>query len=1432
MALNPTPFTTNKQVEMDCLVKRTVRVLYDNGITPGSSSNTGGTRSNLVRFDWTFESLGWETDQGLLGIGDTIGIYNGWSPQLQGWVDFGQTHYPNQTSHTFDFLPAPTWRSWNVVTCNPNASFGKWELQRLDGLGGVYTIYPILPQITYDVCYKKEICDDKGKVIEIQWYKAIDEDTFELIETPDDADCYVSKDFPFPDPIMEGAVSPCTQTKHYLCDTANDDTQIIMFIDDCPGQPRVKTAYLLDDYNNATDPEISEYDLDDAELVLLNPVTGEKGDPFVEPSCNTESFSYTICATPKQYANIVTISGSGSLSIFDQISQEWTDYGTVTLPGGGTLGSFSMDVLNDASDPKIIIQSRGGLYSLSIDPETCEPLSTESAYIGPHNNSSFGGSYPVGAFKPGTTDYYVALGSGATLGIANVDTGTVITLGQLTDTRDGAPASLGFGDAFFDPSGKFYGFARDNRGASFINPVDGNPYSTGTVLWCIDPVALTATRVGQTDAPTSGTGAAWISAGVYALSTSGGTIYYYRPAIDTVPGSVGAWTTEIPTSPVSINDLGNLWKRPDPITVFICGEKCEGVITKQDMYQIIQNDDGTSDMVPFTLTLPLDWGKCEPDANPYITDPFDAGGDSSGLKPTDKVWHEGCWENGYVSWREDCEGVREYIYGASAIPTPEAPENFLPFPCGSVNPIVETTQWCNEDVTPNTTAFRREDLITGEIVWYDETGVISEPALKTPGDCKDLDPLLPVSEEVVCWNDESYIRVVKERYQENADGLAELVDYQIIFFNENGIGYDSGILAAEIVSNDPTDWYIGDCVDPYVRTEDVKLCEIDARYLLLIDSGGNFARYSFLTERWETVSTLSVASAGGSADVENFLLYNFVAPDQMTVIDVNTDTQLPNITIVDGVINPAVTTNPKTFSAAAFRDSDGCLYAWDTAGADAGLYKVNVQTGVVDFVTTISGVSGTGTSIAIDNSTDRLIINGTSNAYEVDFVTGLATVWDTLPIRANGSTFDDQGNFYVSAANDTYCRNANTGVWTQIIDDWTPGANSIAFYKVEAPKPSCFIRRYGFLSDGSKECIGDFQYGTKEDISRTIVGEVVCCEEPSISSSSSEVSVINDPQQQLCEGSTGYLTESVKFPITYWTLEGVDDNGFRNREWENTFTVTGVSGSNTAFGSNVRENHDFSESTTVDNFANSMGLNDSNNTASLADMQVRDGYIVVSPSEAGTYRYTTNSEGYFAIELGLCCGSLELLAELGKTVGVNTQPEFDITEGIHKIRLWNIDSAGSNSNWNLQKLEGATWIDANTFFTKTSTKPSWSCNDGWICGNEYQAFDGTPLVFTDVLVRCEPSCFSSSNGSSESAFECPDEVTQTIETGTGVVPAGLKSVTINNISGTTTIAGGFELGAGRRVEAISFDSTNHSCINGVLPAITVTGGTWQWIGIR
>lgn len=105
--------------------------------------------------------------------------------------------------------------------------------------------------------------------------------------------------------------------------------------------------------------------------------------------------------------------------------------------------------------------------------------------------------------------------------------------------------------------------------------------------------------------------------------------------------------------------------------------------------------------------------------------------------------------------------------------------------------------------------------------------------------------------------------------------------------------------------------------------------------------------------------------------------------------------------------------------------------------------------------------------------------------------------------------------------------------------------------------------------------------------------------------------------------------------------------------------------------------------------------------------------------------------------------------------------------------------------------------------------------------------DGLEETDAGVLTSLEASI------TAQDCDDCPAEKAQSIVQGVGTsIPAGLKTVTINNLGGNTTINGGFTLGNGRRVNSISFDATNHSCINGVLPAMTLAGGTWQWIGVQ
>ena len=316
--------------------------------------------------------------------------------------------------------------------------------------------------------------------------------------------------------------------------------------------------------------------------------------------------------------------------------------------------------------------------------------------------------------------------------------------------------------------------------------------------------------------------------------------------------------------------------------------------------------------------------------------------------------------------------------------------------------------------------------------------------------------------------------------------------------------------------------------------------------------------------------------------------------------------------------------------------------------------------------------------------------------------------------------------------------------------------------------------------------------------------------------------------------------EIVKLFRTPTNADGV----FTSREWHDTAPAIALTtGVRTAEGAAFRENHDFSLPVDTQGTQTSFVLNDTNNTAAELDIQVVDGYIYVT--EPTYIRYATASEGYAAIELGQCCGDLELKSEYG-AFGYET-PSVLLPVGGHQIRMWNIDSAGSNSSLTLQySYDDATWVSDNTppNITISSTPLKEECVTVRVCEDNLAAFDmitGESLDITDFYtcsVGCETPTTGSGTGGNVTVDNFPDQCEDndtpltTVTGSNNSIPAGFKSVTINNINGTTTINGGFALGAGRRIDSISFGTDRGNCVNELLPAYTLTGGTWQWIGHR
>lgn len=256
--------------------KRSFSIFYDNGVTPGSSSNNCGERPNLVRFNQSFTSLGWVIGLGTVGVSDVIGPYSSWSNQLNGWKDFGALHDPYGSTHAFNFQPAPTWRSWTIDGCHPEAQYGPWAIQRDDGC--IFTVFPIAK--TADViskiyCLDSVDCDGNPKT---DCFEKNESGEYVSIDTPDDLDCYMPCDYKFEPVIMPDAVSDCiSQPPVILCDR-NDgvDTAFVLIITDC-GEERIRERYTLDSYNNAQTPD------DLVEYEPTGTILTESKEPYTEP---------------------------------------------------------------------------------------------------------------------------------------------------------------------------------------------------------------------------------------------------------------------------------------------------------------------------------------------------------------------------------------------------------------------------------------------------------------------------------------------------------------------------------------------------------------------------------------------------------------------------------------------------------------------------------------------------------------------------------------------------------------------------------------------------------------------------------------------------------------------------------------------------------------------------------------------------------------------------------------------------------------------------------------------------------------------------------------------------------------------------------------------------------------------------------------------
>ena len=215
-------------------------------------------------------------------------------------------------------------------------------------------------------------------------------------------------------------------------------------------------------------------------------------------------------------------------------------------------------------------------------------------------------------------------------------------------------------------------------------------------------------------------------------------------------------------------------------------------------------------------------------------------------------------------------------------------------------------------------------------------------------------------------------------------------------------------------------------------------------------------------------------------------------------------------------------------------------------------------------------------------------------------------------------------------------------------------------------------------------------------------------------------------------------------------LDGVFTGTLLNREWQGSQPNGSLISDPvlaTIEGRRIRDAHDFSLAPDVTNQSSNLGLNDTNNTAAELSIQVKDGFVKLD--NGGWFRYSGASEGYWAIELGKCCGPLEDVAE-GGGFSPTRVLEFYLPKGIHQIRLWNVDTGGSNSSatFGYSPDGGITYVNDNTppNIAFGSDKVSEVCITAKVCtdtGSVFNFITGELLNREDLYpcpIACEPCC--------------------------------------------------------------------------------------------
>ena len=211
---------------------------------------------------------------------------------------------------------------------------------------------------------------------------------------------------------------------------------------------------------------------------------------------------------------------------------------------------------------------------------------------------------------------------------------------------------------------------------------------------------------------------------------------------------------------------------------------------------------------------------------------------------------------------------------------------------------------------------------------------------------------------------------------------------------------------------------------------------------------------------------------------------------------------------------------------------------------------------------------------------------------------------------------------------------------------------------------------------------------------------------------------------------------------TLWAIENKTP-GLRRREWVTTDPTFPFGTDEPAL--DYLRAFDRSQPTTVDEIVtnNTGALNDTANTAAVLDIEERVGCICVT--EAFDMRWSTSSEGAILVEIGYCKGPLEEVMWFPKGTGAAATPVVHFPVGIHKIRLTNMDSGGSNSSWTAQSTQdGVDFVNDNNMLDDmvSTTIPREVCKKVKVCKPSGELIDLLKGLQVDPAdcYACEVGC--------------------------------------------------------------------------------------------